>query len=48
MGEVITRLGRWGKARAAYVTGIRRAKKSGHSATAEDLRLARAQLGGWV
>ena len=48
MGEVITHLGRKDEARAAYVTGIRRADKSGHSATAEDLRLARVQLGGWV
>jgi hypothetical protein len=42
--EVLQRLGREDKARAAYETGIRQAEEFGHPAMAEDLRLALVQL----
>jgi hypothetical protein len=46
LGEVLTKLGREDEAREAYGAGIGQAEKFGHSGMAEDLRLARAQLGG--
>jgi tetratricopeptide (TPR) repeat protein len=45
LGEVLTRLGRKGEARAAYERGIGQAEKFGHSGMADDLRLALIQLG---
>ena len=46
LGEVLTKLGREDEARDAYGTGVGQAGKFGHSGMAEDLRLARVQLGG--
>jgi predicted Zn-dependent protease len=46
LGEVLTKLGRKDEAREAYGTGVGQAEKFGHSGMAEDLRLARVQLGG--
>lgn len=45
LGEVLARLDRKDEARIAYETGVRQAEKHGHSGMAEDLRLARLQLG---
>ena len=46
LGEVLTKLGREDEAREAYGAGVGQAEKFGHSGMAEDLRLARIQLGG--
>ncbi|CAA9456028.1 MAG: hypothetical protein AVDCRST_MAG01-01-5225 [uncultured Rubrobacteraceae bacterium] len=46
LGEVLTKLGREEEAREAYGAGVGQAEKFGHSGMAEDLRLARVQLGG--
>jgi hypothetical protein len=43
---VLTKLGREDEARDAYGTGVGQAGKFRHSGMAEDLRLARVQLGG--
>ncbi len=46
LGEVLTELGREDEAGEVYGTGVRQAEKFGHTGMAEDLRLARSQLGG--